>query len=245
MRATRANPSVFSLVLAAVLGCAAVAAAQESATDDPIRHAREVFDQSDDKTKKSQAAFLLVLHEAEDPRYLEFLLDNARKALEGDPPAVIAFDEEGRAVRGELSEEFIAWATERGLDPEVAAGERLSGGAAADVVMVAAVATTDRPATVDLLLHALEARDPMIVVAAAEGLARLQVESARKRLVELTLSSGHDLAKSLALELLWYDDPETLAVAEKVLDDPELVAAARQQRALERQARQAASGEPD
>lgn len=233
--------SLLPLLLAALLGLAAVAGAQQTATDEAIRWARESFEQSDDKAEKSRAALQLVLHGAEDPRYLQFLLDNAWKALEGDPPGVLEVDEEGRAVRGELSEEFVAWATEQGLDPETAAGERLYG-AAADLMAVAAVASADRPATVDLLLHAVEARDPMVVVAAAEGLARLQVEPARKRLVELALSSGHDLAKGLALELLWYDDPETLAVAEKVLGDPELVASVRQQRALERRA---ASGDPD
>lgn len=206
--------------------------AQEGERAAELEELRELFRESDDKWMRQGAAARLWLEGDRDRGYLDYLLANAWTAVLDDAPRVWKTDQEGKLVRGEMSEEFLRWSEERGIDPRTAAGKRLR----EMPTDVAVLANIDDPAAIEVLERGLEASNPIVVLVAARCLAQMGVATALPRLKEIVHTTTEpDLASGVALELLRFDDPEAQAIAESVVDDPELLESKREQIRFERE----------
>lgn len=213
-------PALCLLLLAAAPAPASGQNSEGSSGEpDPMAEARQVFLSSAYVHERQSAALQLWLTGEHDPAYFEFLQGEADEAIGQEIPFPLATGEDGRLIRGELAEDFLAWVAVSGvsLEDEVARQVREHPRA-----LVALGATLD-PQAAPVLESALDSPNPFVVAAAAEGLARMEVQSALPRLLELARDDSPDVALPVALQLLYYDDPEAQAVAEAVIADPPLV----------------------
>jgi hypothetical protein len=187
------------------------------------------FERAADKIERQRMALALVRLGEPDNRYWEFLQRHAEAAVASDIPYPLKIDGQGNTVRGnEFAPEFVAWCKERGVDPAVAAREAL-GSHSLDVLLVAMTAD---PRGFDLLLRALGARNYLLVLPAAQGLARLQDPRAVRPLIEASRRVPAEIGESIGAALVFFNDPDAQAAAERSIRDKAVLDAWRE-RALE------------
>lgn len=140
-----------------------------------------------------------------------YLLAEAAEAVVIDEPFPLAFDAEGHAL-SELSAEFVAWATAQGLDPEVAAWSAMR---EHPVDIGRLVGETD-PAVLAVFTDGLAARNYLVAIMAARGLAVADHTESIETIGTLADSSPSDVAVTLAEVLDLYTDPDAHALADQI-----------------------------
>lgn len=174
---------------------------------------RQAFEDSNSKLEKQTIASTLLSYGDKDIRFLEYLAGFAKTAIESDMPFPIAFDSQGSAIRGQYSSEFVAWAARNRIDPHKAAEEAMFG-QPGDVLFLASAVDSR---AFDLLLRGLEAKNYFVVANAARGLARLQDARAIRPIIEACKRAPPELARLIAEALVYFDDPEAQAAAERFI----------------------------
>lgn len=172
---------------------------------------KEAFERSSDKMQKQDIASALLSYGERDERYLDYLIQHAKAAIESDIPFPFSFDNQGRGIKGSFSPEFTAWAEENKVDPKSAAGTALYQ-LALDVRFLSEAGDSR---AFDTLMKGLESHNYIVVIAAARGLARLQDKRAIKPIIETCRRVPAEAADGIARYLVYFDEPAAQAAAEK------------------------------
>jgi hypothetical protein len=131
---------------------------------------KEQFAANVEKLPKQVLASALVRLGVSEDVYWDFLVEQAKPALDSDAPFPIAFDDEGKLVPRQLSPEFVAWAKVRNISPESASREQVYG-LPVDLTFLAVTGDTRGLA---LIRRGLTSRNYFIQAVAAKGLAKLR-----------------------------------------------------------------------
>ena len=175
-----------------------------------IPELKEQFALSQDEVGKGRLASALVKLGDKDVTYWDYLVKEARSAIESDTPSPMQFDSKGAFIKGP-SPEFIAWAKARNVTTDSAleaAMYRLP----SKVVFLGA--TGDRRA-VPLLRQALSSANYMIQIFAAQELAKLQDKASIPLIIEACRRAPADVASAIAAHSLARFDDSTAQSAAK------------------------------
>ena len=174
-----------------------------------IPELKEQFSRSQDDVAKGRLASALVKLGDKDSIYWDYLVGQARSAIESDTPSPMQFDSQGRFVKGP-SPEFVSWAKAHNVTTDSAlqaAMYRLPG----EVLVLGE--SGDRRA-IPLLRQALSSSNFMIQVSAAQTLAKLQDKASIPLIVETCQRAPADVASVIAAHsLARFDDPQARAAA--------------------------------
>ncbi len=176
---------------------------------------KEAFERSDDKFEKQTVAGVLLSFGVRDEQYLKYLIQFAKAAIESEIPFPLSYDSQGKGVKGKFSPEFLAWAIQNKVDPGIAAGIVIS--QLPHDVMSLAMASD--PRAFDLLLQGLESQNHMIVIVAAQGLAKLQDKRAIAPTIRACKRVPAEVADLIAQYLPFFDDPEAQKAAEEFIQN--------------------------
>ena len=139
----------------------------------------------------------------------------ARRAVESRIPSPIDFDEAGRSVPGEYSEEFIAWCTENRVKPEQAASKALRD----DPADVTVMGQTGDPRGFGILLTGLDSPNYMIAAQAAMGLALIGDTRAIAPIQGAAERAPSEIALWFARALVYFESDEAHASARALVND--------------------------
>jgi hypothetical protein len=168
------------------------------------------FARSDDWLVKTKLASAVVrLGGDQNDVYWDFLIKQAKLAVESDAPDFMNFDPQAKSSSGP-SPEFTAWANAHKLDVQEAGADAMYW-FPARVRMLAS--TGDRRA-IPLLRQGLLSPNHQIEYVAALGLAELQDKDSIPYIVQACEAAPADLPALIARPLVYFDDPE----AQKALD---------------------------
>ena len=173
-----------------------------------------LFANSEDVDTKAWIASELVKLGDKDNIYCDLLVKQAREVIESDIPSPITFDADGKAVPGQLSPEFTAWAKAHNLSPEKQAI------AAQDAVLpikIGLLAKTGDARAIPLLRRGLLSPNYFIENAAAMGLVMLKDRDSIPLIVEACKRAPSEAASAIAMSLLQFHDPEAQRAAEPYL----------------------------
>ena len=140
-----------------------------------------------------------------------YLIAQANEELASSEPYPLELDASGYSLP-DLSQEFVAWASAQGLDPEVAGAHAIY---EAPLEVGRLIGDTD-PATLAVFGDALEAENHLVVIMAAWGLAAAKHTESIEAIVEAAASSPAEIALNLARALDEFGDPEADAQAASI-----------------------------
>jgi len=151
-----------------------------------------------------------------DEEYFQYLADRAQVAIERNVPFPLKFDENGKWVRGEMSEAFLAWCAKHQVEP----GEMASTLLQKDLAPVMALADSGDPRALPLLLRGLASPNLFVVTQAAHGLGLIGDARAIAPLVEAIEKAPEDMRLYIARELGYFDHPKGQAAFARFIQDP-------------------------
>src|SRR5215471_11655203 len=159
--------------------------------------------------KQALASGLVRLGDTDD-LYWNFLVDHAKPAIESDAPFPSAFDTEGKLVRGQLSNEFVAWAKAHNMSPETASNVHVY----ELPVDLTFLAVTGDARGLPMLKRALSSRNYFIQGVAAKGLAKLRDTNSVPEIIAACRNAPAQVAELIARALVFFDDPRAQSAAE-------------------------------
>jgi len=165
-----------------------------------------------DPGNKEEIASALVRLGDKDEVYWDFLVKQATEAIDSDAPFPRDFDSQGKMLVDHFPPAFLQWAKVRGLSPDAAAEAamyRLPG-------KLLMLAETGDPRGAPLLRRALTSSNFVIQAMAAKGLAKLQDKDSIPLIIAACQASLGGAA-AIAEALVYFDDPQAQAAAEKYL----------------------------
>jgi hypothetical protein len=180
---------------------------------------KEQFAANVEKLPKQVLASALVRLGAAEDSYWNFLVEQAKPAVENDAPFPIAFDDEGKLIPRQLSPEFVAWANAKNLSPEGASREQVN----SLPVDVTFVAVTGDPRGRDLLRRGLSSRNYFIQSVAAKGLAKMRDKESIPLIIAACKKAPAQAAELLARALVFMEDAAAQAAAETYIKDRQVL----------------------
>jgi PBS lyase HEAT-like repeat-containing protein len=205
-----------------------------------VANAKEIFRLSSDAMVKRRTAGVLITVGVTDRIYFEYLVSEAKKALDNPMPWPTAYDDHGR-INQNVTPAFIAWCKKQGIDD--ANDPKLAAYRASDPVFLewtmkrhlnlnntryAAyyeipipwydLAAARDPRAYDLLVQGLHSHNLMIASVAAKGLAKLQDPRAIDVLITVGRRVPGEARAGIMEALLYFDDPKAQAAAEELAD---------------------------
>jgi hypothetical protein len=151
----------------------------------------------------------------------DFLLNDARRAVELRVPSPFRYDENGRLMTGRdgaleeiVSDDLRAWAASAGMDLDMAVAQATH---FQIWPLVALVHFGDDPRSVAILRQALTLDNDIAVVGAAGLLAIAGDLASLDVILRRAEAAPADLAAALALALIRFDDPKAQAEAAEIL----------------------------
>ena len=184
----------------------------------PILEAQ--FAQTLDAQRKVKTALALVrLHDWNDTYWI-FLASDAISAINSDIPFPT---EEGPQGKSQIAPAFTAWATAH----NIAAGDAYEDAMFLEPAKVMVLAFTGDQRAIPLLRQALLSSNLTIQAAGALGLAQFQDIASIPMIISACQSAPAWGAPSIADALVYFDDPEAQAAAEKYVP-PDLLKARRE-----------------
>ena len=172
---------------------------------------QDAFQVVKEKNKKQAIAAALVSLGVKDDSYWNYLEGFAKQTVEADVPFPIS----GK----ERSPEFVEWCKKRGLDPEKTAGDVMT--AQSDILLLG---LADDKRAIPLLLQGLKAKNPLVVDAAAMGLARVGYKPAIPQIVDAAKRQSPDMIGHTALYLLLFNDAAAQSAADELITDNKSIA---------------------
>jgi hypothetical protein len=181
-----------------------------------VANAKEIFSlTSDPKIKLRAASVLLNIGKADQVEY-DYLIGEAEKALNyaNEMPWPTFYDKDGKAI-DKGNPDFLKWCKAHKLNPS-----ETFESAYFDVPMpwLFLAAARDRRSH-DLLMRGLRSTNVMIVVYAAEGLARLQASDAIDDIIAACRRAPLETRASIGRALLFFPKPQAQAAAEEAITD--------------------------
>jgi hypothetical protein len=173
--------------------------------EERISEYKQVFEKTQDKREKQRSAVLLLRFGEKDEKYFNYLAEHAKNSLKNDKPFPFKFGEDGKMIKGEYTEEFLSWAEQHGIAPDVAAPKAFYD----DIIDIFRLADSYDPRGYDILIEALNSPNYMIATQAAKGLAGIGDKRAIEHIRAAAVKAPND-AKSLFIidALIYFDDIE-------------------------------------
>jgi nucleoid-associated protein YgaU len=165
-----------------------------------------------DPGNKEEIASALVRLGEKDDIYWDFLVKQATEAVDSDAPFPREFDSQGKMLDDHFSPAFLQWVKQHGLSPGDA-GEMVVYRLPGKLFMLA---ETGDPRGIPLLRRGMSSANYMIQIMAAKGLAKLQDRDSIPVIIAACQSSSW-ASPVIAEVLVYFDDPEAQAAAEKYL----------------------------
>ncbi len=168
---------------------------------------------------KEHIAYGLIKLGEKDQTYWDFLVMRAKAAVESDAPFTNSFDPQGKIVPRQLAPEFIEWAKAHNLpanDAAYAQAYDLPGS-------LLFLARTGDPRGRDLLRRGMASRNYFIQAAAAKGLAKLKDKESVPLIIEACRKAPEEVAVAIAWALVFFDDPQAQAAAERFITNKEML----------------------
>ena len=182
--------------------------AQEGAVE-AVPMLEQKFAHTGDAIDKAHIASALVRLGDKKDIYWDFLVKQAKAAIESGMPDLMAHDSHGNSIPGP-SPELTAWAQAHNLSVGAAEEQaRLSFGA------VTFLAITKDPRAIPLLRQALSAPNYLIQTAAADGLAAIQDTESIPLIIEACKRAPAETGGVIAQSLAYFDDPEAQSALDK------------------------------
>jgi hypothetical protein len=180
--------------------------------------------QKETLTRLMIAAALVKLGDG-DKAYWEYLVAAASAALSNTMPFPVVYDEKGESVRGKYNDEFLAWCERSKVSPDSAAATAMI----ELPVPILTLAASHDARGYDLFARGLTSNNHLIVIASAQGLARLQDKRAIPLLIEAGRRVPAEVALGVAQALVFFDEPQAQAAVEAFIPDKEYLTALRKQ----------------
>ena len=200
----------------------------------------QVFSLTSDLKVKRRIAGILVSIRVKDRVYFDYLVSEAKKALDNDMPWPTLYDEHGKVNQNTLMPATIEWFKKHGED---AGEERYASYKSANPEFLdwciehhqnpnearfaayyvipdpwSDLAAAHDPRAYDLLVQGLHSHNLMIADAAARGLARLQDPRAIDELIATGRRAPGEARVGIVTALLYFSDPKAQAAAEEFSD---------------------------
>ena len=175
----------------------------------------EQFRRVQDPRLKDKIAAALVRLGDKDDIYWDFLVKEARVALESDAPNFVSFDDRGKAVGGP-SPEFEMWIKRHG-------GSADDSAAAEDSIYflpgrVILLGWSRDPRAVLYLRQGLSSPNYMIEIAAAKGLAEIGDENSIPLIINACQKAPKEVAEAMAESLVYFDDDAAQSAVDRFID---------------------------
>lgn len=166
----------------------------------------------DDEMKAHIGSALVRLGDKHDASW-RFLIDYATKALDSDPPDIASTpDAQGNPSR-EPPPQVVQWAKDHHLSMD-AAGDELIFRIPGAIFMLG---ITGDARAVPVLRRALKSHDSMVQVVAARGLALAKDKDSIPAIIEACRKAIPEAAQTIALALIYFDDPDAQKAADEFL----------------------------
>jgi HEAT repeat protein len=169
------------------------------------------FSRTEDLSAREKIANVLVRLGDKNEGYWNFIVKQARNAVDNDAPSVLHYDEHG-SVSDPPSREFVEWATAHHLPMQQAMADQLEvyPGAIFDL------GTTGDSRAIPLLRRALKSQNLLIESEAALGLAKIKDKTSIHLIIEACKRApAADVAMTIALSLIYFDDAEAQRAVER------------------------------
>lgn len=164
---------------------------------------KEQFGRVQDPLLKDKIAAGLVRLGDKDQAYWDFLVKEAKVALDSDAPNFDSYDTNGNAVGGP-SQEFLAWLKKRGATVDVAPAAEESTYFLPGRVML--LGWSRDPRAVAYLRQGLLSSNYLIEIAAAKGLAEIGDENSIPLIINACQKAPREVAEAIAESLVYFDD---------------------------------------
>lgn len=151
------------------------------------------FTLSQDASSKAKIADALVRLGDKDDTYWNYLIEQASEAIHSTIPLPTVFDSHGTVIRGQVSQEFVAWTKAHNVSPEIAAQDAVFGLPG----KVAMLGETGDRRGIPLLREALQSPNFLIAAMAAKGLALIQDKDSIPLIIDVCRIAPFDEAKQL------------------------------------------------
>ena len=151
--------------------------------------------------------------------YWDYLVGRAKSAIEAIVPFPLSFDASGHILKEQLSPKFVAWAQAH----HVAPGDESANQIYVVPGPVLMLGNTGDPRGIQLLRRALSSPNYFIQRSGARGLAILGDKASIPLVIEACRKAPADMAESIALTLVVFDDQEATAAVEKFVSDPKRI----------------------
>jgi HEAT repeat protein len=172
---------------------------------------KRLFESNNKPTTKRAIALALVRLGEKDDKYWDEIARPAKERVESDMPTILAFDSNGKSIRGKFSEDFLAWCKKRNVQPESMTMDALY----RSQEDIRFLALTRDSRAIPLLMKGLESPNHMVVLKSAEGLARFQHGPAVEKIVAACERLPAESAAAVAEFLLYFKDKKAQMAADK------------------------------
>jgi len=174
----------------------------------------EQFSRVQDPLLKRKIAAGLVRLGEKDDTYWEFLLKEAKVAIDSDAPNFMSYDSAGKATGGP-SPEFEAWLKSRGaVDIDSAAQDSIYWSPGRVILL----GWSRDPRAVPYLRQALSSPNYMIEIAAAKGLAEIGDENSIPLIINACQKAPKEVAEAMAESLVYFDDEAAQSAVDRFID---------------------------
>jgi len=166
---------------------------------------------------KLGAASKLLSLGAEDKLYLDYINKRAINALNSKIPYPVLYDENGRAIEGKYSQEFIQWCEKNNCEKDKMATQAEL---AIPIPVLFLAASGDKRAY-DILIQGLKSRNHNIVIYSAQGLAKINDDRAIPFIIGASQKTPKEVSEKVAINLVYFQNSEEAQSAlNKFIDDP-------------------------
>jgi hypothetical protein len=174
---------------------------------------KDRFVRSQDESLKSKIANVLIRLGEQDNLYWGFLAERANLAIDSDAPSYLCFDEQGKVSPEQPSPAFVDWAMAHHIPLETASEDALFTYPGAVLELGSTGDTRGTP----ILRRALLSPNFLIRGDAALGLAAIHDKNSIPLIVEACQTAPSEAAEEIAKALVYFDDPQAEAAAEKYI----------------------------
>lgn len=166
-------------------------------------------------TKGIIAAGLVKLGDR-DNTYWNYLEEQAELAVASDIPDAMFSESQGKWMEHAPSPELQTWADSHHLSANTAGIDSIYDFPGKLLLL----GETGDPRGIPILRRALQARDYLIVAAAAKGLAQIQDKDSIQLIIAACRRAPEGYASEIAISLVYFDDPDAQSTVDKYVPKP-------------------------
>jgi hypothetical protein len=185
---------------------------------------REAFNNATGALTKENIASVLMIIGQKDEIYWSTLSKRAQEIVDSQAPDPVAYDANGKSVRGVISPEFLQWVKDNNIPKDEAESEEM-GSFAGELSLMAS--TGDRRG-LPILRKGLSSPNYAVRAMAAQGLAVLQDRDSIPLIINAARQAPSEIQWFIAQPLVSFNDSKALAAADELITDKKLLEDLRQ-----------------